>query len=112
MGCRLHYETRHVIEYSYDTLGNYDHDAIADVLSENNVQTYTEEEFDGYYSDNFHCDKSAIESLVKSLRKLNPDDKACDRGDFFMSNKEVADFFESALKNCEKDSDYIFFSWF
>ena len=114
MGNRLHYETKHVIEYSPETIGNWNFEEIDSILSKYDVEVYTDENAeDTTYCSNFYCNRCEIEKMVDKLRRLKPDANAYGHSTGFdYTNKEVADFFENALKLGEQNSDYVYFSWF
>lgn len=112
MGMRLHYETKHIIEYSLTERFTWCKEQIVDLLSEFDVQMFSDEDEDASYSDNFYCPREEIEDMVKELRGRNPNERCFSDGDNSYTNGEVADFFGEAVERGEKNSEYIYFSWF
>ncbi len=104
MGCRLHTAKIYKIEYADCRVLNYQMDAVAKLLIENNVIGSD----DDYWR--YEVSREGLKEIIEKLKTM--DDTAFSKYNFDVSKDYVIESFEEVLNKSDPNNDYILFEWF
>ena len=114
MGVRAHAVTKYVCEYGSSAF-NYGADELSNMLVDEEVDFWQQDEFDNY-SDWNVTGIEKLKELVEKLKRLPPDEtnEYFDENEdnHYVTNAYVVDIFEEWLKCVDTELDVIRVHWF